>query len=760
MRRVEKKYSLSGMGLAIAVSLLTVSGIAPVQAQTPGIVAEGYSFLERGWVNDAITSFRQAVQQYPQSIEAQLGLAIAYQRAGQDSEAWTAYQRVLTLAPENQTALTAVGLLGSYRPEWQQQGITALTTLLSLNPLNTNARAQRALLYGYQGQFAAAIEDYELLLPANPPPEVILGAAQVYTYSGAYTQGLSLFERYLTNGRTLSDDALTAYALSLQETGSADRAVQILSSRLNALSSSGRAAIPVRTALAVAYQKNGQLNEALTVLQPLRNNETAILPLARALSAIGRAEADETLYGEAVSLYRQALEQSANPSVGLQTEVADVLSEDALSQPQALFLYDDLLTQQPQDQSLQVKRWTVANAIGQISRAELYQQLQTILQVLPDSIAEQRALAQALIRVDPPAPELLSRYEALLPSSVSFLYFRIAQIHLQQNDLDAAQQALANYAATSEGTQDLAIDLMRAEIDRRQGNLNASVQRYETILATQPRPAIRNNALRGLAGIRLAQGELDTALTLYDQLLADNPDDRISQLGRASIGYQTGQISQAEAKASLDRWLATEPVPEPPPELFNLVGALPPDPEQQRLYEALLEVEPNNLAVNRRLVQVLAAIDPQQARTQVEALVNRNPDNLFAYFIQGEVAQSLGDLALASQAYEAILIKEPNNTGALAALGGVRFQQKQYAEATALYEQVLALKPQDWETRRVLAELRAVQGQPLLALAELQQVQQLQTDAGISDPQLAQRIEQLQIDLLRRRGFQPSWERY
>ncbi|HEY9657090.1 MAG TPA: tetratricopeptide repeat protein, partial [Allocoleopsis sp.] len=398
--------------------------------------------------------------------------------------------------------------------------------------------------------------------------------------------------------------------------------------------------------------------------------------------------------------------------------------------------------------------------LGQITRDELYQQLQAVLQVLPSESSEQRSIAQALIRVDPPAPELLATYQALLPSNVPFLYFRIAQIQMQQNDLNAAKQTLAEYSATPTGKQDLAPDLLLAEIDRREGNLSKSADRYQTLLAANPKPEIYQNALRGLAGIRLAQGKLDEALSLYEQLLAANPDDLASQLGRASIGYQTGKTSEAEAEAILDRWLSTEPVPEPPPELFNLAGALPADPARQPLYEALLTIQPNDFAVNRRLVQVLAAIDPNQARQRVEQLVQNDPDNLNVYFVQGDLAQLLGDLSLASQAYETILAQQPDNVGALSALGGVRFQERRYQDAAALYNQVLALKPDDLETRRVLAELSAAQDQPIAALDQLQEVHQLQTEAGVSDPRIQQRIQQLEIDLLRRRGFQPEWERY
>ena len=514
--RKRMRQILGGVGVSIGVIIAAFTALsleaALVYAQTsPALVNEGYVLLERGWVNDAIGIFRQAVQQYPQSVEAQLGLAIAYQRAGEDANAWNAYQRVIALDPRNQRALTAIGTLGGYRPEWQRSGINALITLLELEPQNVSVRAQRALLYGYQGQFAEAIADYELVLEANPTLETMLGAAQIYTYSGDYQRGLAWFERYLSRSASIPNSAVTAYALALQETGRPDQAVQVLSSRLASLSGLDDTAIQMRTALAIAYQRNNQLNEALATLEPLREavargNSTATLPLARALSTIGREEDNATLYGEAVTLYRQILETS-DPAPNLLIEIADVLSEYPLSQPQALMLYEQLSSQQPDNQSLAIKRLVLANQLGQISRTELYQQVQTVLQTIPSSTAEQRLVSRALIQVDPPAPELLTTYQALAESGeVPFLYFRIAQIYMQQGDLASARNAIATYTATPIGAQDLASELLLAELDRREGNLNGSAQRYQALISSNPKPAILTNARRGLAGIRLAQG--------------------------------------------------------------------------------------------------------------------------------------------------------------------------------------------------------------------------------------------------------------
>ncbi|HEY9696047.1 MAG TPA: tetratricopeptide repeat protein [Trichocoleus sp.] len=747
--------------LSLVAGLWLAPGSQVALAQVPSAVSQGYTLLQRGWVNDAIATFRQALQRYPQSLEAQLGLAIAYQRAGQDANAWQAYQQVLRQAPQNQQALRAIGTLGGYRSEWQAQGIEALSTLLSIAPQDQEARLQRATLLGYQGRFAEALSDYAPLLTANATPQVLLGAAQAYTYSRDYKQGLSLFERYLATGAAIPPDRITAYALALQETGNPAQAVTVLATRLQQLRSLDDNAIQIRAALAVAYQANQQTEAALETLEPLRGQTKAALPLARALSAIGRQAQDVSLYDEAVAIYRQILAQST-PATGFLTEAADVLSESESARSEALQLYEQLVSQYPDDTSLQIKRLIVAKELEQISQTELQQQLLTVLNPLPSSEGEQRSIAQALIRLDPPAPQLLPIYQTFVQSGIDipFLQFRIAQIELQQGNIAAARQALADYnqarAETTPAT-DPASTLLLAEIERQENKLDTSAQIYETLISSNPPQPVLTAALRGLAGVRSAQARLPEALAAYDQLVNQNPEDLRLRLGQASLAYQTDRITEAEAEAVLDQWVASSKT-EVPPELISLVSVLPANAQRRSIYDQLLAAQPDNLAINRRLIQVLAVQDPAQAQAKVDQLIAQNPNNVNVYFVQGELSQRIGNLEQAGQAYQTILNQQPENTDALSALGGIRFEQKRYADAVSLYQQVVALNPNDLETQRVLAELSAVQDQPLAALAQFEAIQAASSDNHHSN--LEQRIQSLRLDLLRRRGFQPYWERY
>lgn len=759
---------LIGLGLAgLVISAPMVYTIPAVHAQTvPTEVRQAFSLLSQGRVQDAIAAFEAAVRRYPDSLDAKLGLAIAHRRQGNIDQAWNAYQRVLAQDPTNELALKSVGLFGTYRPEWQVQGIEALTTLLNLNPNDIEARALRAKLYGFQQRFAEALADYQIVLQGNPTPEILLGAAETFTSSGDSQRGLELFNRYLTTGGQITDYPALAYARALQETGNPAAAVQVLERQLRSpqLLSDPQLALLTRAALSQAYLTNQQPTEALNVLTPLQGNPNATLPLARALNEIRNQTGNQALTQQVANLYRQALNQTPNPEPKLLREIADVFSGLPNERQTALNLYRQLLSLQPNDRTLLVKQVALERELGLISEAELKARLLSALQPLPADPSERQLIAQALAGIEPPGPELLPIYTSLLQSGVNapFLNFRIAQILLDNNNLPGARQALAAYAATPAGAEDVAPQLLAAEIERREGNLEASAQRYQALIASNPSERdILNAAIRGLANVRLQQNRPTEALAVFDQLIARNPQETTLQLARANLAYQADLISESQAQGVLNYWLATQPATNAPSELFTLVGALPPSPQREALYNRLLQIDPTNLPVQIRAIQLIAQRSPEQARVRVAQLVARDPTNIRNYFLQGQIAQAIDDLELAEQAYELILSAQPDNQEALSALAGVRFQQRRLDEASNLYSQALALEPNNQGIRQAMIGLKRVQDYQLEALADLEaiQVEQLQ-QGGTLNPELSNQMQQIQEDFLQRRGFQPPWERF
>ncbi|MEL7503411.1 MAG: tetratricopeptide repeat protein [Cyanobacteria bacterium J06554_6] len=762
--------------IAATLAGLAASGLSPmiVQAQTlpplqtsttlPREVQLGYQRLEAGRVEEAITLFQQALRANPNQMEAVLGLAIAYRRAGQDAEAFDTYQRVLTLDPDNVMALSGLGVLGGFRPEWQQAGIEALTRLLALQPNNLEALSQRALLLFYQGQFGAAIADYEQVL-AQPPvtDSALIGAAQVYAYGGRYREAIDLFEQYQQRGASLTGYEAMAFAFALRQSGAAAAAIEVLLPQLAEIDPIPAPADPLqlelRSALAAAYAANGQTTAALAVIAPLQGRSEARLSLARALNEVARYSRDEAVATESIIVYQQIL---ADPelTVGTAREVAEALSAYPDQQTTTLAIYRQLAAANPNDVSLYVQQSVWERRLAEISAVELRQRLQPLTENLPDDPSQLRYLAQALAQLDPPDVELFELYAALADrAEVDFLDFRLAQLYLQAQQPEPARVVLSRYA-DADTADEATLFLLLAELERQEGNTESSAARYQLLIDRYPeRTDIVVGALQGLAGLKEGEGRVEEAIALYDRAIALSPDPA-KPLGRASIAYRGGLMAEDSAIALLNQWLTTQSASNTPPELFSLVASLPPDSSRSELYERLLVVNPRFLPVRLRQIQVVAQQDPEAAQALAAAVVAANPDVFEGYLLQGQIAQDVDDLDGASRAYQAILELDPDQSDALISLGGVRFAQRRYQDARRLYDRALVVAPDNLGLRRASASLTAALDRPIAALNELEALQIDLAANGYPSAAVAQERRRIQENLLRQRGFQPEWERY
>lgn len=755
MRNITIALSLGALFCTVPAIALSQEVAVTRSNVVPSEVRQGYVLLGKGWVNDAIAVFQSAVKRYPDSVEARLGLAIAYRRAGQDQNAWNAYQQVLSRDPNNLLALKTVGLLGSFRPQWQARGIEALTAYLAQVPNDSQAREQRALLLGYQGRFAESLADYDQVLRGNVPLATLLNAAQIYTYAGDEKRAVELFEQYRSRSRSpIQGNAAIAYARALRGTGNTSEAIRVLEAQPDS--------IQLRSELSQAYLDAQQPTQAIAILETLRGRSDARLPLARALNEVGKRTNRTEFLTQSAELYLQVLNQSPNPQTSLVRETADVLSGIPQERQTALQLYRQLVAQDPNNKPLIVQQLALEKQLGTLSRREIRERLQPILQPLPTHAAQRFAIARSLSRMEPD-PVFLPVYQELVRSDINepFLQFRLAQLLIERDELDAAKIAIGQYQSTAAGKRDRSPELLLAEIDRRQGDLNSAAKRYEALIAEPS--GVQNGAIRGLAGIRIAQFRYADALTLYDQLLAQSPDDPQLQLSRTAIAYQARKITESQADGVLDRFLAARPA-DSPEALYTLVGVLPAREKRELLYNELIEADPTNVPIQVKLIQVLADRDPGAARIRANQLIAKarqeNLSDPSLLLLRGRLEQTLGNLDRAEEAYQAILKLQPENLDALTSLGGVNFEQREFEAASRRYDQALEINPENIGVRRSIAELSAAQGLSFAAMDQLERLRIEQQSQGAVDVELDQRIQKLQEDMLRQRGFQPAWERY
>lgn len=767
-RKRMPKPGLIGLSCALLMvpAIAATIAIAPLAAQAQTVatsVAQGYTLLAQDRVNEAIGAFEAVLRRNPQDMDALQGLGIAYRRAGRDADALATYQRILALDPNNRLALGTIGYLGEFRSEWNTLGIDALSRLLALEPNNLEARAQRAKLYFFQGLLSPSLADYALVLSQTRDPDILRTAAEAYTYSGDYAMGLSLFQQYQAAGEKIQGDTAIAYAQALRESGNLPQATQILENELQRHPEFNTQHIRLRGALATTYAANRQYEAALDLIQPLQGRNDSRLTLARALNAIGEYSQQPIYSQQAAQIYQTVLATVPNLTPGMRREAIAVFSPLPEYQPAALQLAQQLGQAYPQDASLTFTQQVLAYQTGQLSRVAFVNQVQSTFPSLPGDPVQVRDMGRTLSRLTPPVPELLPLYQSLIAAGATddFLQFRVAQIFAQQGQLAAAKATLGTYAATPSGRRDPEpVQLLLADIERREGNLVASTQRYETLINTTRTPGIRRGALQGLAAVYQVQGRYAEAIALYDQLIAENPQEPAYVLGRTALAYQAGAISEAQAVAVLNAGVQQYGTTNPPPELITLATVLPADASRAALYQTLLVAEPTNRGLQLRSLQVLAEEDPEQAKAQIAQWIAANPQDLDLYFVQGDIAQQTGDFDLARQSYTAILQQQPNNLDALLALGGLEFQAGNYARADELYTRALALNGDNATARSSLAALTAANGYPLEAIEQLKAWQNQQAAQGLASAQVNQQIQRIEESLLLQRGIQPPWERF
>ncbi|MBT9316408.1 tetratricopeptide repeat protein [Leptothoe spongobia] len=746
------------LGLCLSLNLLASTPLVlaqPVLAQFPNLdnqptlVREGYALFEKGWIDPALEKFLQAVQQYPNSVPAQLGLARSYLKLGQDANAFEAFRRLTILEPTNVEALETLGLLGSYRPEWRNVGIDALTNLLEQPGYERNAevRAQRALLLFYQGRLLEAVADYDIALEQTPSLSTQIGAAQVFAYGGRSGQSIELFESYVSSGQTLKVYEAQAYSFALRQQNMPSAAIDVLQPFLDANGNPNEQA-QLKAELAASYAANGQYERGLTLLDTIQGQPLMVARALRGMSFYTDAPEVQT---RAIAAYREVL-TSSSLTVGTAREAADALSVYPSSRPTTLATYRQLAAQYPDDISLDIQASIWERQLAQISAQELRQRLLTV--TLPENPTQLQYIASSLAKLDPPDAELVPFYQDVLAatSAEPFLHYRLGQIYLQQNKLELAQEQLRLYAG-----DDPAVLLFQAEQARRLDDSDTSITIYQQLI-NDPTSSnqVMTGALQGLAGIYQGQGRYTEALALYEEIIALNSGNDTKILGQTSLAYQGKFISVETAESVLDQWLTTHPANEQPPELYSLVGALPADPDRSGLYESLLAANPGSLLIRQRQIQVLAMTDPDAANEAAAQLVADNPDAPEVYLLQGQIAQDTGKLSTASRAYETLLERNPEQFDAIVGLAGVRFQQLRYQEARRLYDQAIEMAPDDLNLRQTSISLTVAQDRPLQALEEINALQS-QVPSSIA----LQRQERLiKEGLLLHRGFQPVWERY
>jgi tetratricopeptide (TPR) repeat protein len=530
-----------------------------------------------------------------------------YLRLGQPDQALQAYEEALALAPGDADALLGLAQAYALRGGGVDQADFAnaearLKRAAQLAPGNVNVTLALGDLYTAYGRHDGAAEQYRQALAAQPDDP-------------------------LAQGRLAS---------ALLAAGELEAALQE-QIKLVDLKPGDRGAL---LGLAVTYRALGQPDDAEAAYSQLLQ-QNANDPVV--LVALGDLQVEQGLAAEAVALYQQALDSSADPLTAAQA--ADQLGKAYLRLGQvdrAQGIAEDLLRDQPALDRGYLLLGSIYEAQGDLEAAlAIYQQG---ISQAGSALALQLRLGEIYLRLGQ-AAEAQAVYEALTKSAPRSVdaFVGLARSHIAQlPDLQALRTDWAAQALRSA----LRLNPNATAAHSAQGDLYSALQRpddaasaYAAALSSR-RSGADDSALRlKLAGAMAAAGRWEEALQEYQRLVIANPNDVAMAMALGNAYAQSGRSQQA-------------------------------------------------LTQYRRVNQIA-------------------PSFPFAYIRQGELLDAMGLRDQALAAYQAAARAAPDNADVVLTLAVAYRQRGMTPEAIAAFEAGLAIDPAREAARLALEELRA-----------------------------------------------------
>jgi len=155
--------------LAPIVFVAVLAAIAPVWARSPGQTAldEGVAHYKKGEFQDALVSFRRAVDLDPSLTKAWENLGWAQHRLGDDREALRIWNTLLKLEPGNVASWNAVGEVHLGHEDWSDAA-AAFERSLAVDPRQNDVRLRLGQADERLGRKDAAAAQYRAILARRP----------------------------------------------------------------------------------------------------------------------------------------------------------------------------------------------------------------------------------------------------------------------------------------------------------------------------------------------------------------------------------------------------------------------------------------------------------------------------------------------------------------------------------------------------------------------------------------------------------------
>lgn len=164
----------------------TAQGMATPSRLWPAFAAlKGACLSDAGRLDEAVSTFREALQEHPDDPVINFNIAIALGRNGDGSAACFHLEKAILARPDHRSALYALGLMRSAEGK-RAAGVAALLRFLMLEPSGTRAKtAARTLLATLDSTVEkTGDESFAITLPSGEMDDTVLELALSLAASG------------------------------------------------------------------------------------------------------------------------------------------------------------------------------------------------------------------------------------------------------------------------------------------------------------------------------------------------------------------------------------------------------------------------------------------------------------------------------------------------------------------------------------------------------------------------------------------------
>lgn len=616
---------------------------------------QGMLFFLQNRLSVAARAFEAAAALDPAYVAPHYGLADVALREGDPVQALSGLNHVIDIAPWDDEAHHAKGLI-HHRLGHMEQALASFITAIDLAPRRHESHCAAGNILLQQGQVSRAVEALQRavdLLPGETAYQLAL--ADALMTAGQVDRARAILDRMVPLSETDTEYRLLRGEVALHD-GHLDEAIGHFIQVQEAMPD--RADVWVM--LGQIYIRQARYDEAIDAFSTAKSRGATLsdfaLPFGEALEARGKK-------GEAEDIYRQVLEQTP--------------------------------------EHLELRLRLVKHLLARHARREAIEALKIGVQNHPDRSDFHAQLAD-LYAAELRYADAAHHYERALSLGLQRpgLHMVLAELYLAQNQPDRAKAQCQK--AIDANRKQAAPHVMMGRIEERLDNLRAALAAYRQALAIEPRHVeARDSADRLARALRpaprpmgasdyaararrlLETGDLAGARAAFEQAVAMSPNNAMLLNDLGTVYARLGDPSRAENAFQKASRLA----PKTPESLFNL-GRL--YSEIRRFSDAeaacreALALDAGYLPAQRLLGAIyLSQGEPGRALATYQHALGKAPEDADLHLGLGNARLALGDLAGAEQAYAAA---QTQRVGASAiGLGNAALARGDTAQAIAHY---------------------------------------------------------------------------